>query len=274
MKYSYFLIILVFISNSCTDNPFFGNDTAKDKHVVSGKVLPASDDSPENIYVWLEQLNISTWTNVQGDFKIELPQTDDLSGYNNDLKLYYYVGNYAIQHSNLLVVDGVFEFGKYDINNDGFIKETVYLKKLIDITTTIQPDAISEDYSGFVDVEVKIINLDTNLLVINRMTREGVLSGYIFREINSPSTSAQRIDFSGVVYRGYRLYNPVTWTGSFVWEKNFLPSGTYEVYPYIFLRQEDIPQELLESFGTKADQLTDAYLKIPFKHNSDILTIN
>ncbi|MEE9117058.1 MAG: hypothetical protein V3U02_00505 [Calditrichia bacterium] len=274
MKHSSFFIILIFIISACTSNPFFGDDAARDKHIVKGKVLLEYGDSTEDIYIWLENLNISTRTNAQGDFKLELPRTDDLSGYNNDLKLYYYVGNYAIQHSNLLVVDGIFEFGKYDINNDGFIKETVYLKKLIDITTTIRPEAMPRDYNGSVDVEVKIINLDTNLLVINRMTREGVLSGYIFREINSPSTSAKIIDFSSVFYRGYRLYNPVTWTGSFVWEKNFLLSGTYEVYPYIFLRQEDIPQELLESFGTKADQLTDAYLKIPFKHNSDILTIN
>ena len=274
MKYSSFLIFLVFINNSCTDNPFYGNDTAKDTHVVSGKVLPESGDSPENIYVWLEQLNISTRTNVQGDFKIELPRTDELSGYNNDLKLYYYVGDYAIQHSNLLVVDGVFEFGKYDINNDGFIKETVYLRKLIDITTSILPMNIFIDDNETLSVELKIINLDTNLRVINLMNREGVLSGFIFREINSPRTSAKKYELSSVNYRGYDLTEPVTWTGVVAWEPNFLPVGTYEVSTYIFLRQEDIPQGLLDSFGTNADQFTDAYLKIPFTHNSDILTIN
>ena len=274
MKHFFYFIILIFIISGCTSNPFLSDDAARDKHIVRGKVLLEQGDSPEDIYVWLEDLNISTRTNAHGEFSLALPRTDDLAGYNNDLKLYYYVGNYAIQHSNLLVVNGVFEFGKYDINNDGFIEETIYLKKLIDITTKIDPEAISEDYSDILKVDVNIINLDTNLLVIGRMTREGVLSGYIFREINSPATSAKRFDLSSVVYRGYRLYEPVNWTGSFVWEKNFLPSGTYEVYPYVFLRQSDLPQELLDSFGTDADQFTDAYLKIPFKHNSDLLTIN
>jgi hypothetical protein len=274
MKHSSFFIVLIFIITACTSNPFLDDDAARDKYIVRGKVLLEYGDSPEDIYVWLENLNISTRTNARGEFSLALPRTDDLIGYNNDLKLYYYVGNYAIQHSNLLVVNGVFEFGKYDISNDGFIKETVYLKKLIDITTTIDPEAISEDYSDFVKVEVKIINLDTNLLVISRMTRDGVLSGYIFREINSPATSAKRFDLSSVVYRGYRLYEPVTWTGSFGWEKNFLLPGIYEIYPYVFLRQSDLPQDLLDSFGTNADQFTDAYLKIPFKHNSDLLTIN
>lgn len=274
MKHFFYFIILIFIISGCTSNPFLSDDAARDKHIVRGKVLLEQGDSPEDIYVWLEDLNISTRTNAHGEFSLALPRTDDLAGYNNDLKLYYYVGNYTIQHSNLLVVNGVFEFGKYDINNDGFIEETIYLKKLIDITTKIDPEAISEDYSDILKVDVNIINLDTNLLVINRMTREGVLSGYIFREINSPATSAKRFDLRSVVYRGYRLYEPVSWTGSFVWEKNFLPSGTYEVYPYVFLRQSDLPQELLDSFGTDADQFTDAYLKIPFKHNSDLLTIN
>lgn len=274
MKHFFYFIILIFIISGCTSNPFLSDDAARDKHIVRGKVLLEQGDSPEDIYVWLEDLNISTRTNAHGEFSLALPRTDDLAGYNNDLKLYYYVGNYAIQHSNLLVVNGVFEFGKYDINNEGFIEETIYLKKLIDITTKIDPEAISEDYSDILKVDVNIINLDTNLLVIGRMTREGVLSGYIFREINSPATSAKRFDLRSVVYRGYRLYEPVNWTGSFVWEKNFLPSGTYEVYPYVFLRQSDLPQELLDSFGTDADQFTDAYLKIPFKHNSDLLTIN
>jgi len=274
MKHFFCFIILIFIISGCTSNPFLSDDAARDKHIVRGKVLLEHGDSPEDIYIWLEDLNISTRTNAHGEFSLALPRTDDLAGYNNDLKLYYYVGNYAIQHSNLLVVNGVFEFGKYDINNDGFIEETIYLKKLIDITTTSDPEACSEDYSDILKVDVNIINLDTNLLVIGRMTREGVLSGYIFREINSPATSAKRFDLRSVVYRGYRLYEPVSWTGSFVWEKNFLPSGIYEVYPYVFLRQSDLPQELLDSFGTDADQFTDAYLKIPFKHNSDLLTIN
>jgi hypothetical protein len=274
MKYLSIFIFLIFINNSCTDNPFFDDNTAKDTRVISGKVLTESGDAPENIYVWLEQLNISTRTNSQGNFKLELPRTDDLSGYNNDLKLYYYVGNYAIQHSNLLVVDGVFEFGKYDINSDGFIKETVYLKKLIDITTTIRPGTISADYNRTVTVEVNIINLDTNLLVRNRMTRESVLSGFILREINSPRTSAKRYDFSSVNYRAYYISEAVTWTGIIGWEPNYLPSGTYEVSPYIFLIQEDIPEELLESFGTDANLFTDAYLKIPFKQNPALLTID
>lgn len=274
MKHSSFLIALIFIITACTSNPFFGDDDAGDIHIVRGKVLLEYGDSPEDIYIWLENLNFSTRTNAQGDFSLALPRTDDLIGYNNDLKLYYYVGNYAIQHSNLLLVNGAFEFGKYDINNDGFIKETIHLKKLIEFTTTISPEVISEDHNDSMFVEVKITNLDTNLQVITRMTRLGVLGGFIFRENNSSPVSAKRFELNGVVSVSHRISDPVTWTSSFLWENNFLPVGSYEVYPYVFLPQSDVPRDLLDSFGTNANQFTDAYLKIPFKHNSDILTIN
>ena len=274
MKYSSCFLVLIFIFPACTSNPFFSDDAARDKHIVRGKVLLEYGDSPEDIYIWLEKLNISTRTNAQGDFSLSLPRSDNLIGYNNDLKLYYYVGNYAIQHSNLLVVNGVFEFGKYDINNDGFIKETIHLKKRIEIVTTISPGVISEGYNGSMSVEVTVTNLDTNIQVINRMTRERVLSGFIFRNKNSSAANAKRYELNGVVSFSHRISDPVTWIGSFTWEKNFIPVGSYEVYPYVYLRQSDVPQDLLDSFGTNADKFTDAYLQIPFKHNSDFLTIN
>ena len=162
-------IALVFLT--CTYNPFYSEDAAKDFHLVRGKVLLEDGDSHDNVYVWLEELNISARTNSKGEFSLGIPRSDNLSGYNNDLKLYYYVGNYAIQHSKVLVVDGTFEYGKFDINNDGIIKETIYLKKLLDIKTTSSPHMIEENYSGSMSVEVVVTNLDTNLQVINQMTR-------------------------------------------------------------------------------------------------------
>jgi len=274
MKYSSFLLFVILFITACTNNPFFDDNEAQDTHIVRGKVLLESGESPNDIYVWLEKLNISTRTNDVGDFQIELPRTEELRGYNNELKLYYYIGNYIIEYSNLLVVDGMFQFDKYDVNNEGFLKETINLTKLIDITTTVDPPSISADYTDFLIVEVKILNLDTNLFIIGQMTRGEALSGIIFREINSPASSAKRLVMTSVNYIGYRISSPLTWIGNFTWPTNFLPVGTYEVYPYIFLNQEEIPQELLDSFGNQADRFNDAYLKIPFTHNSDILSVN
>ena len=59
MKHSSFIILLIFIISACTSNPFFGDDAAKDKHMVRGKVLLEHGDSHEDIYIWLENLNIS-----------------------------------------------------------------------------------------------------------------------------------------------------------------------------------------------------------------------
>jgi len=262
------------IFSVCTYNPFYSEDAAKDFHIVKGKIRLADGDSNDNIYVWLEELNLSTRTNIQGEFSLSIPRTDNLKGYNNDLKLYYYVGNYAIQNSNVLVVDGMFEYGKYDINSDGLIKETIHLRKLVDVKTTIIPQSISEDYNGAMNIEVVVTNLDTNILVINQMTLYNVLGGIIFREINSSHADATRLQLDGVAHLSHQLLDPVTWQGSFNWPFRFLPPGNYDVYPYIFLVQSGIPQELFNNFGENADRFTEDYLKIPFKHQSDLLKVN
>lgn len=271
------LLLLVFSTlffAMCTYNPFYSEDAAKDFHLVRGKVQLEDGDTHDNVYVWLEELNLSARTDNKGEFSLGIPRTDNLKGYNNDLKLYYYVGNYAIQHSNVLVVDGAFEYDKFDINSDGKIKDTIYLKKLLQIKTTSMPQSIEENYTGSMNIEVVVTNLDTNLRVINQMTRGRILSGFIFRELNSPHADATGYQLNGVVYFGHRLFDPVTWEGTFNWPFKLLPPGTYEVYPYIFLNQTDVPAELLESFGVNADRFTEAYLKIPFKHRSDLLKVN
>lgn len=273
MKYAFLFVSLLFFCSSCTDNPFFDDNSAEDKRILTGKVLLNSGESPENIYVWLEDLNISTRTNAQGDFKIELPRTEELNGYNNDLKLYYYVGNYKIQWSDLLIVDGEFEFGTYDLDNDGKIKDTIVLVKLIDITTTILPETMAVDDNESLEVAIRVINLDTNLLVQNLTDREGGLTGIIIREINSPRTSAMTFEFSSAYYRAFIINEPISYRGLLGWTPNLLPVGSYEVSAYVFLKQEEIPQELLDSFGEEADKFTDAYLKVPFTQTPASLTI-
>ena len=273
MKNTIFLLIVLIFYGSCTENPFFEDDSTQDKKVLRGKVLLDSGETPDDIYVWLEQLNISTRTNSLGDFRIELPRADELSGYNNDLKLYYYVGNYQISHSNLLIVDGQFEFNKFDINSDGKIKDIIYLRKLIDISTNFRPDTVHTDVTTPVHIEAEVINIDSNLLVINRVSRDGILSGFIFREINSPRTSAKTLDFPGTNYRGYYLSNTMVWEVDFNWDPGFLSPGTYEVSTYFFLRQEEIPQELLDSFGEDADNFNEAYLKIPFTQTAATMIV-
>jgi hypothetical protein len=273
----YFLLFLLLFT-SCTENPFFDDEnSAQDKYIVRGKISLSDNSSPHDIYVWMKdgEFELSARTNSAGDFSIQLPRTGILSGYNGTIRIYYYAGNYKINYSTVLIVDGKFEYDKYDITKEGFIKETVILYKLLDITTRFTPAVFTVDYSESVNVEVQVTNLDTNLLVKTKMIRTSELSALIFKEVNSSPENAIRLELPGSSLRGYYLSEPVVWPGQFSWQPNFLPKGQYEVYPYIFLEQEnDIPPELLESFGNRANEFSDAYLKIPFKHNSDLITIN
>lgn len=83
-----YLIIFVFalllsLIISCTNNPLFGdNDTAQDKHVISGRILLNDGTQPSDIYIWIEDVNISARTNSFGDFRLQIPRTDEFAGLN------------------------------------------------------------------------------------------------------------------------------------------------------------------------------------------------
>ena len=47
-----------------------------------------------------------------------------------------------------------------------------------------------------------------------------------------------------------------------------IPVGRYEIIPYIFVEQEDVPPQLLESLGPNVLELGPDFLKIPFKRES------
>ena len=273
--YPYFLILLA-LGFSCTDNPFFGGqDGALDKHLVRGKVMLSDGKSPENIYVWLDSLNISTRTGANGDFSLNLPKGDSLTGYNSTMQLYYYVANYKITFSTVLVHDGLFEYNKYDINNEGRIKSTVVLSKLLDISTDISPSTLSPSSEPrLLNINVTLRTIDTTVMVFTEMDRELVLGSYIFKESGTAQDQAIRISNQGVSIKGFFIDSSSIWQGQLLWQPGMLTSGIYEVYPYLIIQQEDFPDGLLESFGSNATKFSENYLKIPFRHDTAVLTVN
>ena len=61
-------ILLIFHLN-CTNNPF-GNDEISDKgRKITGTVKLTDNSSPQGIYVWLEAIEVGTYTDADGFFE-------------------------------------------------------------------------------------------------------------------------------------------------------------------------------------------------------------
>ena len=274
-KLSLLLFPVLFVFMACTDNPFFGDDdNTIDRHLVRGRVVLSDGESPGGIYIWLDSLNLATRTGPSGDFSLSIPKTDSLKGYNSAMRLYYYVGNYKIAYSAVLVRDGLFEYGKYDINNDGYIKSTVTLEPLLKISTEIAPGSVlTTDGSRQLVINVTLRTIDSTVMVFTEMDRQLVLGSYIFKPEGMPIEQSIRFSNTGVSLKGFYVDSVMSWQGVIIWQPGLFDADVYDLYPYILIQQAELPEALLESIGSDATKFSQNYLKIPFRHNPGRFTV-
>jgi len=280
----FILTVFVFLQLSCTDNPFFSDkDFSSDKLVIKGKVELSHSSDYSGVYVWLEGLNVSTYTNSDGQFNLKLSSPVSLPGgaaaWNGVFKLYYYVANYRYEFSSVLIRNGKVEYGNYDVNNSSNINKTIQLTEILGIRTTISPSSTTHGY-----LKGQTINLyfDTHGYSVSVDTFEPqnpYSACVIFRKIGDPNTKAIFVLANINEYKRLELFGSINWEtrlgGGDGWDIQPIPveSGDYEVIPYIIIHQDDLPEELLLSISEYYDTFTSEYLKLPFKWQVDTLIV-
>lgn len=279
-----FLTLVSLVSFMCTSNPLFEDRNSSSKQTVKGKIRLSDGASPDSVFVWLEGLNLSTHTDDEGNFTLQLPtpQTQPGGGLTGDFRIFYYIGNYEIITSSVVIRNGSFEYGAGDIDTDGNINGTTILQKLADIHTVIQPFEIPEYDSSRVGitifVTVTVVPTMNSVEVKMPIGPGGLLTAMIFKEINGSISDA-------VFYGNAQLSEPIHVTVTRNWQTGIkarninstpyytLEPGEYEVIPYIRIIQENLPEGLLECIGENADTFDQDYLKIPVRLNLGRLTV-
>lgn len=279
-----FLISVSLISLMCTSNPIFEDRDSSSKQTVKGRIQLSDGASPDNVFVWLEGLNISTYTNDGGHFTLQLPppQSQSGGGLTGDYRIFYYVGNYRITTSSVVIRNGSFEYGAGDIDTEGNIDGTKILQKLADINTVIQPSEITEYDSSRVGitlfVTVTVVPKSNSVKVKMPIGPGGLLTAMIFKGIDASISDA-------VFYGNAQLSEPINVTAIRNWQTGIkarninstpyytLEAGEHEVIPYIRIVQDDLPDGLIESIGENAGTFNHDYLKIPVRLNLGHLTV-
>ena len=137
MKTAFFHIITLLFCYSCTSNPLW-NDSYKSEEKLSGKIVLESMNSDTKTFVWLEGFDIHAQTNDQGEFSIVLNDfSRDISG---SLNIYYFVHNYILDSTSINFVNGRLSSNQSQIDNDGSLLETIYLKKILSCFSNYQSD--------------------------------------------------------------------------------------------------------------------------------------
>ncbi len=277
-------LLLLILFQHCTKNPFFKDNkiTPKQTHTIGGRVTLSDGANPENIFVWLEGVGLSTTTDASGYFTLQLHEPNEapdptLSG---AFWLYYYLGNYSLDSSIVVVYEGTFLFGQGDVGHRGWIEGRKTLHKLLGISfalhevnpTSLQPGATIEDplpgteqhptvLVGLITLESCVENVDVEFYGED----PGRLTGYYLRRAEEPVDPApiprgtlKKVRFST------RGETRAFYTDVFALNR----VGDYEFIPYINVLQEGLPRGLIAAIIGGERYTWADYAKIPFKRDN------
>ena len=262
-------LALLFIK--CTHNPFGSDEKIfhKDSE-LSGKVDVKNQNSPKKAFVWLEGFDIGTWTDDNGLFKIRIPprRIQPGGGLSGSFKLYFYVSNYKLDSSFILIKTGELQLAHGNIDDEGELRRAVFLQKTLNIETNISPNSVPEDYSGEISVELLLQATDDSVTVKFPDKAQGPLS-ILFFIVDNQAQNYVKIFENNVFAIDAPLSAdsittvPQVWSSGFEFTPYFLPRGEYKIIPYFIIKQQQVPKKLLENFGTDIEKPVVDFINAP-----------
>ena len=273
--YKSIIILLVIVANvlmlyRCTNNPVDESSITTRSKQIHGRVSLGLETNHEGIYVWLEGYNMGTFTDQTGRFDLELPYEGSHPvgiGNNAMLNLYLYVANYQISTADVITVDGEFLLSRGDIGAHGELTGDRTLLKLLNINTLIDPDTVlvNEDREVIVQVHLQATFDSVTVVFPKIIGNTGIV---LLKNLNSGNAYVYLPEAFDNTQTSERLGPEVRiWSFVFGIKQGDLPPGTYEVVPYFFIEQENLPAELLESLDPNFGTIGAGFLNIPFKRS-------
>ncbi|MEJ2054625.1 MAG: hypothetical protein P8X42_11965 [Calditrichaceae bacterium] len=268
MKNIISLTICILFITTCTDNPFFDDKISIDEHnTVKGKITLSDQADPSNIYVWLEGFNLYDWTDSAGNFKIELPpaKSQPGSGLNGIYGLYFYTANYRYIKYPMHLINGEFDYDSGFLDSGGNFQQDILLEKLLNVSVSVTPAKINPSSREAINISIDLECLADSLIVEGYLTSSDVPGGFLFEEINSLPEEAMFLQNDSVSFRKAIIKDTVSGTIPVILPPKIFPDGAYEVWPYIRIIQDGLPDELLTTIDENIFELDYHYLSWPVK---------
>lgn len=273
------LFCVVLVSQfACTSSPLGDNGISSGRRKMRGEILISEPRNLDGVFVWLEEFNIGTRTDENGEFSIVLPPPSTQSesgGVTGLFTLYFYIANYYLRTAEVFINNGEFLYGKADLDPDGELLNARVLTEFLLIKTTLSPSVTFLECGGG---EPDVPPCDTMLVKLTLQATKGDsvpvlfpgspsgLGGVLLRNQDTGAVfTIEAIPGSQSQHSVGVEEQPVTRVMVFDLMTNPIPRGTYEVIPYFLIRFELIPPALKATLGRSIEQLGPEYLKIPFR---------
>ncbi|MFQ5823218.1 MAG: hypothetical protein ACE5JB_04105 [bacterium] len=264
------IVIGLSVLSGCTSNPFGDDEISGGDRRISGVVQVSQELNPlEGVYVWLESFNIGTKTDEQGNFRIELPPPSSQStgGVSGVFNLYFYIANFNLVIKPVAVKDGLFVYSQGGLNQDGEFHSPIFLTQALRIFTEMIPDTVERDSGRIIRADVRLQAIEDTVTVFFPTMVGQYFAPLIFEKIGTDTVFViHGFVFGGFEFGDLLVVDEDSRTRTFVkrLEPGELPVGRYEVIPYLFLRHDSVPEELISSIGEDVMEIGSNYLEIPF----------
>ena len=281
MKRIFYTILLTLIS--CTENPF-GGEKKMANRTISGRVkLDKVDFYPSGyhngVLVWSEGLGLQATTDIDGSFELTLPASSESSSgaiTDGDYTLQFFIGNYKLSSVTITFAAGQVVNDEKVINLEGELRRDVTLTRLAGVHTNVYPPIITSGFDSDVITKVHITpdKTDIHFHLRKLVTRDfSIYTGLLIREADSKKL-AYTVDIDTASSMKEYIDRP-SQTLDFVFNYTDvnLPSGIYEVIPYLVLDRDDIPETILKTLGSGYDSFSQNYFKYPFYRTGGELVI-
>ncbi len=281
IKRIFYTILLTLIS--CTENPF-GGEKKMANRTISGRVkLDKVDFYPSGyhngVLVWSEGLGLQATTDIDGSFELTLPASSESSSgaiTDGDYTLQFFIGNYKLSSVTITFAAGQVVNDEKVINLEGELRRDVTLTRLAGVHTNVYPPIITSGFDSDVITKVQITpdKTDIHFHLRKLVTRDfSIYTGLLIREADSKKL-AYTVDIdTASIMKEYINRPSQTLEFVFNYTDVNLPSGIYEVIPYLVLDREDVPEPILNTLGSGYDSFSQNYFKYPFYRTGGELVI-
>jgi hypothetical protein len=269
-------ILLIPLGLTCVRNPVFDDDTIEPGiSVLQGRVWLDDGSTPNGVLVWIQAFNIGVFTDDDGNFQLEipLPSQQPGGGLNGAFDVYFYVANYRINRRTFVVLNGFIQDKQGDVGENGVLEDRVPLQKLISVSTVIKPGTILHDFQGTLKGVITLEAAYDSIFVVSRL-RDDTLLAALVNPLDAPQGSMRVVEYDSVMETVDAIYTTQTkWTFLMPFEPDLYATGQWEVIPFIWVPQVDIPQAMLDFLGEQVNALGPEYLKLPFKREGGDFSI-
>ena len=287
------LSIIFFIALfNCTSNPFWEDNPSK-KITIQGNVMAESRASDTPVFVFVESLNVFSQTDTSGFYSIELPNLElETGNFSGAVKIFYYMHNYKIAYSTLYITNGRLTGSQTDFDVEGVLKETVFLKKLLSLDFSLN-GSWNRSIGDSLSFSLILTTFEEQVSFLSYINvipdpRRHVPSGVLLKSIQNSVVYYDKNDTDILVDTDMSsnetilLDYKISADGFFPFEVNdyisieqqIMENGLYQILPYIFVIQENIPDDMFLYMGiSNAQNISAMHLDMPIDTPSKTIII-